>query len=178
MSVLRKKKEPSQKIRPFLRSRIPLFFFSRGVISRWIPSSLKPLGYIFGCFIGVQLIGLDSALANLCRLKKQDERNVCLSRIEDTDYYCRFVRSSALNYLCYAIAQRKPKVCLVITDPEIRSRCETGVQERLAQDDEERKKRERLAQLEALKKAKNSKEPQSKQGQQPEPNEPDSQGKK
>ena len=114
-----------------------------------------------------QFIWINGLFANLCRLKKPDERNVCLSRIEDTDYYCQFVQSPGLNYLCYAIAQRKPKVCSVITDPDIRKRCDEGVQKRLAQDEEERQKRERIAQQEALKKAQQDKlnQPSNSNGQ-------------
>ena len=103
------------------------------------------LGMVITLFIFIQ-----SSSANLCRLKRADERNVCLSQIEDTDYYCSFVYNIALNHMCYAIAQRKLRACTVITDPDIKKRCEDGVQAKKSTDEERLKKQEELARKKAL----------------------------
>ena len=105
----------------------------------------------FSLGIGIGLVFLiQSSWANLCRLKRADERNVCLSKIEDTDYYCSFVNNVALNHMCYAIAQRQLRACTVITDPEIKQRCEDGVQAKKSADEERLKKQEELAKKKAL----------------------------
>ena len=52
--------------------------------------------------------------------------------------------------MCYAIAQRKLRACTVITDPEIKKRCEDGVQAKQSADEERLKKQEELARKKAL----------------------------
>jgi hypothetical protein len=132
-------------------------------------SQIKKRVFLFSLGISIGLfILISNGFANRCRLKRQNERNVCLSNVEDTDYYCRFVYDIALNHMCYAIAQRKLRACTVITDPEIKKRCEDGVQAKRILDEERLKKQEEIAKKEALKqerlakkKQKNSNQPQT-----------------
>ena len=107
------------------------------------------VGFFFLFLMGGILLISDSGYAHWCRLKRPDARNVCLSKYEDTDYYCRFVQNPGLNHMCYAIAQRKLRACTLITDPEIKQRCETGVQEKISKDEERLKRLEALAKKKA-----------------------------
>lgn len=84
------------------------------------------------CSFGfVLMLSINGAWAHHCRYFKPDARNLCLAKLENARFYCRYIKDPDQQRYCYAYLDKKPNQCGSIQDETLKTQCEAEAQARL-----------------------------------------------